>query len=1081
MTADWLPAELEPLTHAARMRRMVEVGRLAARDAGVADAVADLEQRGFYERSLALQSCFGSGDGAHALRALADPSRSIRGLALLLLALVGDDAQVQTALERATFSQRRVLLRRLYRRRRLAPIDAFLATLAGRSDERLGALLPFGSPEQVVRHLEQAMERADQGDWSRLARFHPDLAVDALRRRAEAAAFNDARLVWQANATLPILSEKRPDRALGLADALARHTALAHLALQWLAERRPAEVADRVLSAVDRARISFDSVVTRLGTDRLVALCERYGSSSDALAAPQRWFRRLPPPERAVIYHACGGGWRDREDCLAPSLVALLPRDLREQEGRRHLALPVLVTRPAQRLPYAAFLPWDEAWATLDPFLRDPDADVRGAALSALAFSARFRRDRLPDLLNVARARRNEQDPVRRAMLTGLADLPPGIWRAEHLDSLGEILRDALDAPDLSSATAAQGERLVVALLPFHPAWSSRWLADLVRTRGHSSVGNLQQRLSDADVRRIAPDLLPVLRAWETREREGQIVAVAQSLGRRLRVFDGLVEILERVAMETRASWLATTTLTLLAAHRRDRLATLIPEMVRRDPSSITLRPVSSYLHGRRQDLLTPFLGRQAYSGRFSTGRTRFVLPLTQGFHRWTPAEQESFAETLSEVTRDRERDSPAVLGEIVQLGALPAVAPARLIELARRDNPKPAARDAALRELGRLDAGQGVPALLEALDDSRARNAIYAMRRALLEMPVDRALPLLRSVSLEKVTVAKEVVRLLGELPSEEAYRELLALGDRDLHRDVRLALLRALWCHLEREETWEILERAAMSPDAAVAASVGRIPADRLSPQAQRRLTSLLSTLLAHPEPRVRLDVLQRCAQLPVTDTEGVLLTGLLALLGSSVPDEGAAAAGAVFATATARSADQVGAAFGQILPNRRALWTALRALQPALYWNRAPLLPAARAVLEVMARDPLTASLRVELAVHALPGEELAALLTRMAQAGELHAEAILDAVNALQSAASRPGAGGLRALEAALAVSDDAALRRLALAALVAQAQGRRGWADDLLTRLRAYRADAEPLVAAAAQFTLPPGEPMTPVP
>jgi hypothetical protein len=132
-------------------------------------------------------------------------------------------------------------------------------------------------------------------------------------------------------------------------------------------------------------------------------------------------------------------------------------------------------------------------------------------------------------------------------------------------------------------------------------------------------------------------------------------------------------------------------------------------------------------------------------------------------------------------------------------------------------------------------------------------------------------------------------------------------------------------------------------------------------------------------------------------------------------------------------------------------------------------------------VMARDPLTTSLRAELAVHALPGEELATLLTRMAQAGELHAEAILDAVNALQSAASRPDAGDLRALEAALAVSDDAALRRLALAALVAQAQGRRGWADDLLARLRDYRADAEPLVAAAAQFTLPPGEPMSLVP
>jgi hypothetical protein len=1076
MTTDTLLRELEPLAHDARMRRMVKVGRLAAGDAGVDAVVAALEQGGFYERWLALQSCFGSGDGAHALRALADPSRSIRGLALLLLPLIGDDTQVQAALERASFPQRRILLRRLYRRRRHAPIDAFLTTLVSRGDERLGALLPFGSPERVGRHLEQALERADQGDWRRLARFHPDLAADALQRRADAAASPDARLLRDANAALPILSETRSERAFALMDALARHAAPARLELQRLAERRPVAVADRILGSMDRAQLSFDGVAQWLGADRLVALAERHGYT---LSAPSFWLRRLPPTERAALYHACGRGWRDREDCLAPDLVALLPRDLREREGRRHLALPVLVTRPAQRLPYAAFLPWDEARSTLDPFIRDPDAEVRGAALSALAFSARFQRDHLADLLNVARARRNEQDPVRRVVLAGLADLPPGIWRAEHLDSLGEILRDALDAPDLSGATASQGERLVVALLPFHPAWSSRWLADLVRTRGQVSVGDLEQRLSDADVRRIAPDLLPVLRSWETREREGHIVAVAQSLGRRLRVFDGLVEILERVVMETRASWLAATALSVIAAHRHDRFATLIPEMVRRDPSSITLWPVSTYLHRRRQDLLTPFLGRRAYSGRFSTGKTRFVLPFTQGFHRWTPAQQETFAETLGDVIRDRERDSPAALSAIVQLGALPAVAPTRLIELARRDNPRPAARDAALRELGRLDAGQGVAALLEALDDTRTRMAIYALRRALLEMPADRALGLLRSVSLEKVTVAKEVVRLLGELTSEDAYRELLGLDGRDLHRDVRLALLRALWSYLEQAETWPILEQAAESPDAAVAASVGRIPADRLSLEAQRRLAALLATLLAHPEPRVRMDVLRRCAQLPVTDAGQAMMPRLLALLGSPLPDECAAAAGAVFATYTGRDAHRVGAAIAGILAHRRALQTAVRSLQAALLWNRGQLLPTARAVLDALARDPLTASLRVELAAHALPWEELAPLLTRMAAAGELHAEVLMDAAHAIGSAAIRPDAGGLHALEAALAGSDDAALRRLALAALVAQARSPRGWDEELMARLRASRADAAPLVAAAAQFTLPPGEEIAP--
>ena len=108
--------------------------------------------------------------------------------------------------------------------------------------------------------------------------------------------------------------------------------------------------------------------------------------------------------------------------------------------------------------------------------------------------------------------------------------------------------------------------------------------------------------------------------------------------------------------------------------------------------------------------------------------------------------------------------------------------------------------RDTALRMLGRMDGGQGVLLLLSALDDDRGRIAIYALRQALLQMPQTRAIALLKGVSATKVTVAKEVVRLLGELRTEESLQELLAWNDRPLHRDVRIALLRATWDHLDK-----------------------------------------------------------------------------------------------------------------------------------------------------------------------------------------------------------------------------------------------------------------------------------------
>jgi len=45
--------------------------------------------------------------------------------------------------------------------------------------------------------------------------------------------------------------------------------------------------------------------------------------------------------------------------------------------------------------------------------------------------------------------------------LCELANLPPGAWRAEHLEGLSAVLRNALDAADLPAvATGAVGNLL---------------------------------------------------------------------------------------------------------------------------------------------------------------------------------------------------------------------------------------------------------------------------------------------------------------------------------------------------------------------------------------------------------------------------------------------------------------------------------------------------------------------------------------------------------------------------------------------------------------------------------------------
>ena len=1080
MTTSSLLAELETETHSNRVKRMIALGRQARTDAQTATLLQELANNsGFYERLLALFSCHGSGDGAHVLQSLADESRFVRSLAVKMVANVCTDEQTLSAFAHLTRKSQAVLLRTLHQQQRRAPIDVFLDELAANADERLSLFLFFGTEAIVQKHLDSVSPRWGIDDWTRLAKFHPDIAFARLHNREQGQTASDTRLLLHVNAVLPALSQSQPDSALTLVRDLMRYEIPARIELQCVAERKINEVADLLLTHEDGAavRLNVSRLTSRLTEARLLALLQyRPKFVSDR----ETWLRRVSPALRRAVFTLAGNGWQSKEGVIPTTIVALLPRELREAEARRHLALPALATRPTTRLAYASFLPWEDAHSLLDPFLRNPDPELRTIALSALIGVARYHRDRLPEVLTLVQARANEQDPIRRAMLAALAVLPPSRWQTSHLEELSQIISDALNAADLSQATAREAEKIVVALVPFHPEWAAPWISTLAQSRGQVYFSSLGHRLTDTDVRRIAPALLPVLQAWATREREYLLVQAASSLGRRLRVFDELAALLERVLTTTRQSYIASQILHLLATHRRDRMTTLIPSLLQSDSSAITLPVVYNYLHHKRQDLLTPFLGQQAYKGRFSTGKTRFVLPIWTGFNRWTAYQQRLFAETLTHLTHDKKRDTPALLQALNQLAALPSVVPSRLIELADAQVESLAVRDTALRALARLDGGQGVPVLVEALSDVRARIAIYALRSTLLEMPAPRALALLQAVPTEKVTVAKEVLRLLGELKTPAVYPLLLEMDTRSLHRDVRVALLRALWGHLEREETWPILNRAATNSDPAVASGVVLIPTDRISPLAQQHLLALMAMLLSHPDALLRVQVLNRCVWLPLPDPNQVLLPLLLARLHSLLPDECDAAARAVFATYATNAAQNVDAicqTVTQVRSDRRALQATVQALHAALLNNRSRLHGVVHGVLDALQDDPLTVLLRTKLAVAGLPWKELEAYLSGLANTNELDAESLMATVHALEAsgprASAKLGANSLQAFEFAQADNSDARLRRLGFAALVAQSTQVAGWTSALRARLEQYRRDPAPLVAAAAQFFFPP--------
>jgi hypothetical protein len=1065
MTIQQLKQQLESLTYQNRVRRMVELGRQASTDVQVNDILNSLEQGDFYERLLALNSCYGSYDGTRIMRALSDSSHLIRSKAIQMLAPQASDTQVQTALNTVTFKECRYLLKQLLNWHRHSCIDTFINQLTNTNDDKFGWLLPYASSQIVERYIEAVIDLYGIHEWKLLARLHP-LIVDELIQQQAPAKSDDCRFVNLVNAVLPVLSKLNQETALSICHTVSRHIPLSKLNLQPLIKRYPRQVADLILNSNDTTNVSFDKVAHKLDTMQLVSLIDTRKNTINKLYI----FSLLTPIQRETIYKTFATSRHSNSECIViPAIIPYLPRHIREQEAQYYLNLSALTTLPHQRLYYAAFLPWGSARALVEEYIHDPDPEVRSQALSTLIFATHYNRYHISDILNIVKLHTNERDPIRGAIIKGLADLPSSIWHSQHLEDLSQIINDAVNAIDLSNLTAISIERLVIMILPFHPAWSAQQITLLLQQRGKINFYNLGERLSNSDIARVAPSLLPYLQSWQTHERESNIIAAARSFGRRLKVFDGLVEILERIIKNTRDNTIASEALDLIAKYRRDRLNELIPQLLQQDPSWITQHIVADFIHRKRQDLITPFLGNSVYTGRFSTNETRFILPLTNGFYRWTTQQQEIFQRTLEEVIQDLERDIPSKLRVIKQLTALPAVQPTSLLELTSSNNSQLAVRDAALQALPHLDSPHGIPLLIEALSGDRARIAIYALRGVILQMPEPSALQTLRAVPLNQVTVAKEVVRLLGELSSEEAYQELLSWNERNLHRDVRVALIRALWNHLERSETWLILFGAATSFDTVIARTVGDLPTEKLSQNTQQQLLELFVILLNHPEPVVRLDILERCSYLPVTDPEQILLPSLQQNINSRLFHESSQATNALLITYK-NSADIIGATVRSIISNRRILLELTQYLLQMLRYEQQQILPTARAVLEVMQQDSLTTSLQVDIAIYALPWGELATFFQQIALSERMHHEVLFRAIQGLEKTTTRSDINELRRLEEILAPSDDEKLRRISLAALIAQSNVQ-GWNDELKQRLYAFRNDPSPMVAEKAQFTI----------
>lgn len=599
-------------------------------------------------------------------------------------------------------------------------------------------------------------------------------------------------------------------------------------------------------------------------------------------------------------------------------------------------------------------------------------------------------------------------------------------------------------------------------------------LADVLRTTPWSGTAcSILVLFAEHDVPRLEKLLAATLRHWFDKGWVGTILAFA---GRKERpgkrqppAHPEVAAALEKIARGHGRDGEVIQAVTLMRVRAAAHFDRVLPDLLRKDESYVCIPVVHWHLHARRQDLLSPFLGDRVIHGRFATGNTAWLLPFKSGFYRWTPDQNTTFAASLSRIVRDHDRATPTVWSCLAVLAAMDS-APMDTLAATATDT-RAAVQEKAIRVMGRCDRGQCVPTLIGCLDDARARVAIYSLRGALGDMLPRAALHLLGEVPLRKVTVAKEVVRLLGELRIDAAYAHLIGLDAGDLHRDVRIAVLRALWDHLDREPTWQVFARAVDGADWVMASRLGDIPADRLTKESDRRLSNLLARLLARPEPEARIDLLQRAAMLAVSDPERAFLRASADRLISPYDDEVRAAALAILHRATEVDMRLLPELLARALADPRSLHRAVDGLLSVPIQSRAVWVQAARAAADVLAPDPRWISLRLRCAAAAMPPRELAEFIAGRAEAGLLTSDALAvchAAVNTIRPDLLEPFIDRLLTSPAPEA-------RRVALGALVRDAGPERGWAPERLARLATLQADPAPSVSGPALAVFPPRE------